>query len=660
MPLHPACTSARFRAATIRRVALALLLAAAGLGRSVAAESTLFVALGGSDDWSGRQATPAVDGSDGPLATVATAVERSRQGGSEHLRRIVLKAGQYYLEQSIDLGPADSNLVIEAAEREQVVLYGGRPIGGWRRDGDRFWAADVPEIADRSRDFRMLLVGDRLAARARLPREGTFSHLTEFNVPWMSTTGGGWKRKPTNEELSTLSYRPENLGAGLDVQNAELTIYHMWDESVVGIAKNDQGNQVLTFSNPAGHPPGAFGVKKFVVWNVREGMTEPGQWYLDRTAGKVVYWPMPDEDMTTARVIAPRIDSILRIRGQADRPVRDVTIGGLVLSVTNTPLISGGFGAGAFPGAVELFNAENCRLAGLEVRNVAGQGVKAWNLTGCEIEDCRVHHTGASGLKFGGECLVRNNHVHHVGQVYPSGIAIWGGGRDGKVCRIEHNTIHDTPYTAIACGGDDHRIEHNRIYRAMQVLHDGAGIYITFCKRIVLRGNHVHDIVDSGGYGASAYYLDEQAENCLVEGNLSVRVARPSHNHMATKNIIRGNVFICEGDATLTFPRSSEFTLEQNVIVAEGAIRITRPEAIARANENVVFSRSGKVEGITLDDYRHAQAQPIPASSGWLHVDPELTGCERGRVQFGPASAAARLGLPALDVSTAGTPGTTP
>ena len=51
----------------------------------------------------------------------------------------------------------------------------------------------------------------------------------------------------------------------------------------------------------------------------------------------------------------------------------------------------------------------------------------------------------------------------------------------------------------MVCGGDNHRIEHNRIYRAILVLHDGAGIYITFCKRVVLRGNYIHDIVDTGG-----------------------------------------------------------------------------------------------------------------------------------------------------------------
>ncbi|MCY2995424.1 MAG: hypothetical protein NTY19_47300 [Planctomycetota bacterium] len=103
----------------------------------------------------------------------------------------------------------------------------------------------------------------------------------------------------------------------------------------------------------------------------------------------------------------------------------------------------------------------------------------------------------------------------------------------------------------------------------LYLFHDGAGIYITFCKRIVLRGNFIYDSIDTGGYGASAYYLDEQAEDCLVEDNLSVRVARPSHNHMARKNTLRNNVFVCAGDATLTFPRScSQETTEFLAIIS--------------------------------------------------------------------------------------------
>jgi hypothetical protein len=92
--------------------------------------------------------------------------------------------------------------------------------------------------------------------------------------PWMSTTGGGWKRKPTHDELTTMKLRPADLGPCLDLRNAELTVYHMWDESAVGLAAMDEATQTLRFSNEAGHPPGAFGVRKYVVWNVRQGMTD--------------------------------------------------------------------------------------------------------------------------------------------------------------------------------------------------------------------------------------------------------------------------------------------------------------------------------------------------------------------------------------------------
>ena len=348
------------------------------------------------------------------------------------------------------------------------------------------------------------------------------------------------------------------------------------------------------------------------------------------------------------------MESILRIRGSADKPIQGVTIRGLTLSVTNTPLVAGGFGAGKFPGAIELLHAKNCKLENLTIRNVAGQGVRAWSLKSCAIEGCDVHDTGACGLKFGGECVVRNNHVHHVGRIYPSAIAVWGGGRDGQTCHVEHNTIHDTPYTAIACGGDGHRIEHNRIFRAMQVLHDGGGIYITFCKRVVLRGNYIHDIVDTGGYGASAYYLDEQAEDCLVEDNLSVRVARPSHNHMARKNTLRNNVFVCDADATLTFPRSSDYRLERNVIVAGGKIRITRPEAISESVGNIVFSKSGNVEGVKLEDYQQTGTKPIESGDGWQLLDPKLVEYESGKVRFAVDGPAGELGIKAIDVSGAG------
>ncbi|MBI3921883.1 MAG: right-handed parallel beta-helix repeat-containing protein, partial [Armatimonadetes bacterium] len=171
---------------------------------------------------------------------------------------------------------------------------------------------------------------------------------------------------------------------------------------------------------------------------------------------------------------------------------------------------------------------------------------------------------------------------------------------------------------------------------------DGAGIYITFCKGIVVRGNYIHDILDTGGYGASAYYLDEQAENCTVEDNLSVRVNRPSHNHMAKNNTIRRNVFVVEGDAQLTFPRSTEFTLEKNVIYATGKVVLSNPAAVKTWTNNMVYSGKGQVEGVPAEVARD---------------DPLFVNPTQGDYRFKPESSALALGLQPVDVSGAGRTG---
>jgi len=605
---------------------------------------TFFVAPAGSDLSVGDRAKP--------FATLHAALEATRKLPAETPRRIVVQAGEFFLDKTLALDARDSGLVVEAAPDAKAILYGGRKIAGWERDGERFWAAKLPEVAEKKWDFRLLAVNGRFCTRARLPKVGHFSHLTDFNVPWMSTTGGGWKRKPTHEELTTMRFRPDDLGPWLDLRNAELTVYHMWDESAVGLASLDEKTHALTFSNEAGHPPGAFGVKKYVLWNVREGMTAPGQWVLDRTAGKVVYWPLPGEDMARAEAIAPTVESLVRLSGTKEAPVRNVVLRGLTLSVTNTPLKAGGFGAGHFEGAVSAYFADGCRFEGLTLLNVGGQGIKAHEARGLRIERCHVHHTGACGIFVGGTgTRVADCHVHDVGVTYPSAIGLWC---NGKAAEVSHNEVHDTPYTAIAAGGEDHRFEGNLICHAMKELHDGAGIYITFCKRITLRGNFLRDIADTGGYGASAYYLDEQAEDCLVEGNLSLRVARPSHNHMAKKNTVRNNVFLVDGDASITFPRSSDYCFERNVIVAKGKIVFSNPQGMTAFRDNVLFSGTGQVEGQKLRDYSPTAAEPLQPGSGSIQADPKLLEFESGRVRFAPDSPALELGIQPIDVSDAG------
>ncbi len=229
-----------------------------------------FVAVNGNDSWSGRISKPNVSRTDGPFATLEAACKAARRLGTQQSRTVVVQGGRYFLDKPLVLTDKDARLSIESASGAKVCLYGGRKVVGWEKDGEKFYSAKLPGVKDKSWDFRALVINGRFCRRARLPEKGYFTHLSSFNVPWMSSTGGGWKRKPTNEELTTLKYRPEDIGPWLDVNNAEVTVYHMWDESLVGLSAIDKKSGTMTFASPSGHPPFAFCVKKYVVWNVRE------------------------------------------------------------------------------------------------------------------------------------------------------------------------------------------------------------------------------------------------------------------------------------------------------------------------------------------------------------------------------------------------------
>jgi len=610
-----------------------------------------FVAPNGNDAWSGRLAQPDASRAEGPFATLQAACRAARRVGAGQARTISVQGGDYYLSEPVALAPEDNGLTIEAVPGAKACLYGGREVSGWEPDGDGLCAASLPGVKEGTWDFRALIVNGRYCPRARLPQQGFFEHASVFDVPWMSTTGGGWKRKPTDEELTTMKYRPGDLGPWLDIRNAEITVYHMWDESLVGISANDRNSHTLTFSSPSGHPPGAFGVKKYVIWNVREGMTEAGQWYLDRTRGKVVYRPLPGEDMGKARTIAPAVESIITLRGTKENPVTGITIRGLTLSATTTPLKAGGFGAGRFDGALTAISARDCTFADLEILNAGGQAIKVSG-SNLRVERCHTHHVGACGIRFQGDGItIADNEVHDVGLTYPSAIALTGG---GKGCQIAHNHVYNTPYSAITCGGQENRIEGNRIHHAMQELHDGAGIYCFGGKGLVLRGNFIYDIVDTGGYGASAYYLDEQCEGCTVEKNLSINVIRPSHNHMAKGNTIRNNVFLSHGDMQITFPRSSGYTFEKNVLCAGGKITFDNYEGITKLAGNVLFSGEGEIECRRLDQYNRTGSYSLEPDDTNLQTDPMLTAYKEGKVEFAPDSPAHGLGIEPIDVSDAG------
>lgn len=584
----------------MNRMLRSLLLFFLGAGSSLgvcAAAPIWYVATNGNDAWSGTLPVPNEAGTDGPKATLAAARDASReQAGQE--RRIEVAEGRYFMAGTLGLDARDDRLAIAGAGMGKTILYGGRRITGWTKAGNQFWMAKLPEDQP-DWSFRVLVVNDAIQDRARLPETGYLEHESTFPVRWMSTAGGGWERRPTHEEYHTMRYREGDLPADLRIENAEVTVSHMWDESTVPVAAHDPASRTLTFASRLGHPAGAFGVQRYTVSNIREGMTRPGQWYLDRVERAVYYWPPEGVDMETAVVAAPATEVLVNIVGQQQAKAADIALRGMTLSATEAPLRHAGFGASQWPGAIGILHADRVVVERVEVAHAGAWGIREWGGTGLTVTHSRFHHLGGGGIRFGGGARLEGNRIHHIGLVSASSIGIMGGGRDAVVRR---NVIHDTPYSGMSVGGIGTLIEENLLYRCMQVHHDGAAIYMSGAQNSVIRRNLARDMVQAGqGYGVSAYYLDEKCRNCLVAENVAIHISRPSHNHMTLDCELRDNVFIAEGDMTISFARCSGHKVVGNTFHLSGNLRVIEPDAIAEWDNNLLFVRD-EVEGKILEE----------------------------------------------------------
>ncbi len=608
---------------------------------------TLHLAATGSD--------PTGDGSRRrPFASLSRAIEQARRCGAAK-RRIVVGDGAYH-DVEATLEAADSGLEIVAAPGASPAFYGGQPVRDWREEGggSPFWTAPIAGAREGLRDFRALVVNGRFAPRARFPEEGKIKHASTFPVRWMSTTKGGWERRPTEQELTTLKLVPGILPEGISEKNAELTIYHSWDESLVGIKHWDRAAGLITFSTPAGHPPGAFAIQDFTVWNVREGMTAPGQWYLDREHGRVVYWPLPGEKLEALDVLAPTRSTVLRLAGTAEAPVRGVRLKGLAFGVTTTPLRSGGFGARAFDGAIGGQYAHGLRLEQVTVRWAGGQGVKIEKSDGVRCTACTIQDLGAGGALLSGRGgVVTGTLIHHNGLTYPSAIGL---SVSGERFHLHHNTIHHTPYSALVIDGSRHRIEHNRFHHVMEILEDGAAIYAGGLKHSVVRGNYTYEVREAH---AHAYYLDEQCADSLVAKNVSVGVYWPIHNHMAWACLLRDNVCLHEKVMRISFFNCDNFTLAHNVFAGQDALIVdTSYTGVRTLRGNCFYSRTGSVRWEFHDRLpsleRNAGSTPaLPRNQGSVVVNPGCR-CENGVIVYEDRALAEKLRLPALDMRGAG------
>ncbi len=549
----------------------------------------------------------AADTTGAQVATPAEALEKLRKSTGE--KKMIIHSGVYY-GTSLSLTEEDNGLIIEGSKQGRGVLSGGIPVRNWLVDPETGWFyTDIPQVNGQQVDFRLLLTenGDYLK-KARYPLEGELTHCTIFDkLEWRGSCYGGWGRMLTREELDHFVYDPKDFSDDFVYENAEVQVYHSWNESYTSVVGMDRETHTFYLDPPCGHPPGSFGHREYIVYNTVEGMTEDGRWYRDKKNGKIYYRPYPDEKVEDFCAIVPLTKTVIAF----SEGCKDITIRDIDITAATTPVVTDVFstevmrGAGGFIsleqfGAIQGEGVSGILLENISIYKTGGLGIKLKGediyIRGAQISEC-----GAGGVALTINTPIPENpseetwatwpcvegcRIERIGMDYYSAAAIF---IDNAVAR--KNYIAETPYSGIVAYGDNLLIEENIVLNPMQKLNDGAGIYKLLDKNGTIRNNFVQRIDTGKKYiNCKGLYLDAPGVGFKVYGNVVKGLFYPFHHHIGEPGTVwHDNYFEKEGDMMPTLHRTEGAHLVNNVFKCTGTLHFQAPiEGIAEFRGNVL------------------------------------------------------------------------
>lgn len=381
----------------------------------------IYVSLSGSDRNPGTKTQP--------VATLANALRKARE-----MRRlndpavkdgihIIIEKGFYQLNEPVVIRPEDSGTaasptVITKPAGDEVVLSGGIAVSGWKKVTnelsslpknikDKLWVADVPNLGYNYLEFRQLWIDGKKAIRARDWNTAQMARILSWNFP----------AKTCKIPLPVLKGKDKFQ----DITGMEMVIQQWWAIANLRIKSvKVTGNEAeLSFMEPESrvqseHPwPAPWisektGNSPFYLTNAIQFLDEPGEWYEDLKNGKVYYWPRKGEDMQRTKVVAPYLETLVKMEGTIDHPVSYVSFKGISFQHAgwlrpsrfgHVPHQAGMYMLDAYklkiPGTPDKKGLENQAWVG---RPAAAIEVSYAHHTG--FEDCRFEHHASTGLDY--------------------------------------------------------------------------------------------------------------------------------------------------------------------------------------------------------------------------------------------------------------------
>ena len=577
----------------------------------------IYVSLQGNDKNPGTK--------EAPFNTLNRAIKQAREwrrlnwpevAGGIYIR---LEEGVYAQRNSLflrpeDTGTPDSPTVICAVDGAHPVISGGVAVTGWKRGCNhpavpeklkqKIWSAEAPLIGNRRVETRQMWVNGHKVQRAAQFPDGGLERMIDFNPEEQTIT------IPVSQSVN-----PERL------QNAgqlEMIVHQRWAIAILRVKSIDakDGQAVVRFHEPESHlefahpwPQPVIGGEKgnssFCLTNALELLDQPGEWFQEYPSGTIYYYPQAGENMETAEVIIPALETLVTIDGTLSRPVKHIQFNGITFAHTSWMrpsfqghvTLQGGFPLlDAYklqePGLPEKAELENqawitrpetaIRVRGAEhidfkhctFRHLSSTGLDyEWAVTASSVEDCQFTDIGGTALLVGAfpdggfethipfipadvrelcsHITIRNNFISNVTNEDWGCVGIGAGYvrnmdiSHNEVCHLNYSGICvGWGWTSLESGMCNNRIEANYVHHFARRLYDAGGLYtLSNQPGSVMRNNRIEHLIEAP-YATNdrAFYIYlDEATDGYTMENNWCPAERFDSNRPGKKNVWKNN-----------------------------------------------------------------------------------------------------------------------
>ena len=319
-----------------------------------------------------------------------------------------------------------------------------------------------------------------------------------------------------------------------------------WNENIVctrDVVTTTDGHRALLFQQPYGaiaQLPGwssGFSVTgTHTIYNALEFLNAPGQFFFDKTAGTLYYYPRTGEDMTTADVEAPVAERLIDLAGTSTTSrIKNLSFEGITFANTDYSLyaVAGSHGKATVQGATVYiaYGDGNWHNSKYEITDTLPGMINVTSADSIEFTGVVVKHSGNEGISMINDVINSKITGSTITDIAGSGITV---GHPQHVYLGDGGTHEKyAPGVEGICTNDT--ITNNVLYQISSLPGFGghAGITAFFVNTLVITNNHIQSTAYNGinlGWGWSNFADSTTCKSNNVSANRLINTLTRLHD----------------------------------------------------------------------------------------------------------------------------------